>query len=190
MIAIFVDADACPVKREIYRVAERHAVEVHVVANSFIAVPRDPRIHLVVVGSELDAADDWIAERVDCRHIVITADIPLAARCLGVGARTLGPDGRPFTEDSIGDALAARQLHAELRAAQARGDELAVTGTLALHGAERPVVVSARRDARGWSAEVRLHQPDFGIRPYRAMLGTLRVQADVVVRVVVPAAAQ
>lgn len=114
---IYVDADACPVKREIYRVAERHSVPVVVVSNSFIAVPRDPRIRLVVVGPELDAADDWIAQEVDCRHIVVTSDIPLAARCVKLRAIVLRPDGRVFTDDSIGLALATRNLMTDLRAA-------------------------------------------------------------------------
>jgi uncharacterized protein YaiI (UPF0178 family) len=115
VIAIFVDADACPVKDEVYRVATRYGLPVAVVANAALHVPPGFGAQLVVVGGEPDAADDWIAENVQAGDIVVTADIPLAARCLGAGARALGPDGRPFTEDSIGDALAARQLHAELR---------------------------------------------------------------------------
>lgn len=115
MLAIFVDADACPVKDEVYRVATRYGLPVAVVANAPIHVPAGFGAQLVVVGGEPDAADDWIAAHVEAGDIVVTADIPLAARCLAAGARVLGPDGRPFTEDSIGDALAARQLHAELR---------------------------------------------------------------------------
>ncbi|MBK8174747.1 MAG: YaiI/YqxD family protein [Rhodospirillales bacterium] len=116
---IYVDADACPVKREIYRVAERHLVSVHIVANNFIAVPRDPRVNLIVVGSELDAADDWIAQRVDRRHIVVTSDVPLAARCVKAGATVLKPNGQTFTDESIGLALATRNLMTDLRSAGA-----------------------------------------------------------------------
>ncbi|MEB2343767.1 MAG: YaiI/YqxD family protein [Deltaproteobacteria bacterium] len=115
MIAIFVDADACPVKDEVYRVATRYGLPVAVVANAPIHVPAGFGAQLVVVGGAPDAADDWIAAHVEPGDVVVTADIPLAARCLAAGARALGPDGRPFTEDSIGDALAARQLHATLR---------------------------------------------------------------------------
>jgi len=115
--AIYIDADACPVKHEVYRVAERHSLNVYVVSNSFIAVPADPRIHRVVVGSEPDAADDWIAERARRRDIVVTADIPLASRCVKAGAAVLAPNGRVFTEDAIGLALATRNLMTELRAA-------------------------------------------------------------------------
>lgn len=115
-LAIYVDADACPVKAEIYRVAERHNVQVYVVANSFIAVPRDPLIERVVVGSGFDAADDWIAERARRGAVVITADIPLASRCVKAGADVIGPTGKPFTEASIGMALATRNLMEDLRA--------------------------------------------------------------------------
>lgn len=115
-IRIYVDADACPVKAEIYRVAERYSLAVYVVANAWIAVPRDPRIERVVVGDGLDAADDWIAERVGAGDIVVTTDIPLADRCLKAGAAALGPNGVPFTTDSIGMAVASRALMADLRA--------------------------------------------------------------------------
>ena len=118
-VAIYVDADACPVKREVYRVAERHRLTVYVVANSIIAVPREPWIHRVIVGSGLDAADDWIAERADQRAIVVTADIPLAARCVKAGAAVLAPNGRTLTDDSMGMALATRNLMTDLRAAGA-----------------------------------------------------------------------
>lgn len=115
MLAIFVDADACPVKDEVYRVATRYGLPVAVVANAPIHVPEGLGAQLVVVDGAPDAADDWIAENVEPGDIVVTADIPLAARALAAGASALGPDGRPFTEDSIGGALAARQLHADLR---------------------------------------------------------------------------
>jgi uncharacterized protein len=111
-IEIYVDADACPVKAEIYRVAERHSLKVFVVANSFIAVPQTPLIERVVVS----AADDWIAERARRGSIVITADIPLADRSLKAGADVIGPTGTPFTQASIGMALATRALMEDLRA--------------------------------------------------------------------------
>ena len=111
---IYVDADACPVKREIYKVAERHALTVLVVSNSILSLPREPWIKRVVVGEGFDEADDWIAERATQGDIVITADIPLASRCVKAGATVLGPDGRAFTEDSVGMALATRNLKQEL----------------------------------------------------------------------------
>ncbi len=114
---IYVDADACPVKREIYKVAERHGLGVQVVANDIIALPREPWIKRVVVGDALDAADDWIAERVGPGDIVVTADVPLASRCVKAGAVVLAPDGRAFTPDSVGMALATRNLKQELREA-------------------------------------------------------------------------
>jgi uncharacterized protein YaiI (UPF0178 family) len=114
-IRIFVDADACPVKAEIYRVAERHGIMVLVVANSPIAVPRDHLVERVVVPSGPDVADDWIAERAERGDVVVTADVPLAARCVKAGATTLAPNGKPFTESSIGMALATRDLMDQLR---------------------------------------------------------------------------
>jgi uncharacterized protein len=121
-IAILVDADACPVKAEVYRVAERHLLKgvdlkVFVVTNSAIAVPKHPAIERVIVGSGMDAADDWIAERVGPDSIVVTADVPLAARCVKTGAAVIAPTGRPFTEDAIGMALATRNLMDQLRSA-------------------------------------------------------------------------
>ena len=116
-IAIYLDADACPVKNEAYRVAERYGLKVHVVSNSPIAVPRDPLIERVVVGAGLDAADDWIAERVGPGDVVITADVPLASRSFKAGAEVIAPNGRPFTEDSIGMTVATRDLLHGLRAA-------------------------------------------------------------------------
>ena len=115
MIQIYADADACPVKEEIFRVAKRHGLTVHVVSNSRINLPRDPLFRSVVVSGRFDAADDWIEERVTEADIVVTSDIPLAARCLKKGARVLDPKGRVFTEDSIGDALASREVSAFLR---------------------------------------------------------------------------
>jgi uncharacterized protein YaiI (UPF0178 family) len=112
---IYIDGDACPVKAETYRVAKRHAVKTIVVANSAMMVPTDDLIELVVVRGGFDAADDWIVERIGPRDIAITTDIPLAGRCLRNGARVLGPRGYPFTEDSIGEALATRGLMEMLR---------------------------------------------------------------------------
>jgi uncharacterized protein YaiI (UPF0178 family) len=115
-IAIYVDADACPVKTEIYRVAERHRLKVFVVSNAFLNVPRDPRHELVVVSDRFDAADDWIAERAGEGDIVVTSDIPLADRCLKKGAAVIGSNGVPFTTSSIGMAMASRELMSTLRA--------------------------------------------------------------------------
>ncbi len=118
MLTIFVDADACPVKDEIYKVAERHGLEVVVVANSPMRIPAQPaqvKIRLQVVSDGFDAADDWIVERANHGDIVITSDIPLADRCLKKGAYVLGHSGRPFTEESIGDALVSRGISADLR---------------------------------------------------------------------------
>ena len=116
MTAIYVDADACPVKAEIYRVAERYQLKVFVVANSYMNVPRDPRIELVVVADSFDAADNWIAERAGPGDIVVTADIPLADRSLKAGAMAIGNTGVPFTPSSIGMAIANRELLSNLRA--------------------------------------------------------------------------
>jgi uncharacterized protein YaiI (UPF0178 family) len=121
-ISIYIDADACPVKQEIYRVAERHALKgtalkVYVVSNSPIAVPRDmgDLIERVVVGAGMDKADNWIAERARAGDIVITADVPLASRCVKAGANVIAPNGRVFTEESIGMTLATRNLMDSLR---------------------------------------------------------------------------
>ena len=113
---ILVDADACPVKDEIYRVAWRHEVPVRIVANSHLRVPDHPLIERVVVSDGFDAADDWIAEQAAPRSIVITADILLADRCLKAGATVLAPTGKPFTSASIGPAIATRAIMEDLRA--------------------------------------------------------------------------
>lgn len=115
-LRIYVDADACPVKDEIYKVAARHGLPVSIVAGGFIRIPNDPMIERIAAGSGPDAADDWIAERVDNACIVVTADIPLASRCVKTGATVLAPNGRPFSEDSIGMTLAMRNLMTDLRA--------------------------------------------------------------------------
>ena len=112
---IYVDADACPVKDEIYRVAIRLGVPVSVVAGNFIRVPQDPLIERVAAGSGMDAADDWIAERARSGDVVITSDIPLASRCVKLGADVIAPNGKPFSEESIGMTLAMRNLMTDLR---------------------------------------------------------------------------
>jgi uncharacterized protein len=112
---IYIDADACPVKDEIYRVAARHGIGVCVVAGQFIRVPQDPLIERVAAGSGMDAADDWIAERASQGDIVVTSDIPLASRCVKAGAEVIAPNGKPFTEQSIGMTLAVRNLMTDLR---------------------------------------------------------------------------
>ena len=117
MLEIFVDADACPVKEEVERVADRHGLIVHIVSNGGLRPSRNPRLRTVVVAEGADAADDWIAERIGPRDIAITADIPLASRCLKKGAAVLGPTGKEFTADSIGMALGMRDLNRHLREA-------------------------------------------------------------------------
>jgi uncharacterized protein len=114
-IRIFIDADACPVKDETYRVAARYGLQVFVVANTPIQVPRTPDIERVVVGAGADAADDWIAERAGPGAIVVTSDIPLASRCVKLGAEVIAPTGKRFSESSIGMALATRNLMDHLR---------------------------------------------------------------------------
>ena len=114
-LRIYLDADACPVKDETYRVAERYGLKVFVVANSPILVPRAPGVERVVVGTGPDAADDWIAERAGPGAIVVTSDIPLASRCVKLGAEVIAPTGKRFSESSIGMALATRNLMDHLR---------------------------------------------------------------------------
>ncbi|HEY8246055.1 MAG TPA: YaiI/YqxD family protein [Hyphomicrobium sp.] len=113
--AIYVDADACPVKDEAVRVAERHGFVIHFVSNSFMRLPEGPLIRRMVVAEGADAADDWIVEHLAAGDIVVTADIPLAARSLKKSAQVIGPTGKPFTEAGIGMALAMRELSAHLR---------------------------------------------------------------------------
>lgn len=115
MLHIFVDADACPVKPEVYRVAHRYKLGVTLVAGARMRIPDGMNIGLKVVGQGLDAADNWIVEHVDEADIVITADIPLAARCIAKGAHVLSPTGKHFSEDNMGSALATRNLLSELR---------------------------------------------------------------------------
>ena len=126
-IRILVDADACPVKEETYRVAERHRVPVSVVSNAPFRVPTGPLVERVIVSGGFDAADDWIAERAALRQaqgertVVVTGDILLADRCLKAGATVIGHNGRPFTQASIGSAIATRAIMADLRAGMGEG---------------------------------------------------------------------
>jgi uncharacterized protein YaiI (UPF0178 family) len=115
-IRILVDADACPVKEEIYKVAFRRNLPVRIVSNARIRIPEHPLVERVVVSAAFDAADDWIAEQADAGAVVITADILLADRCLKAGATVIGPNGKPFTTASIGGAVATRAIMADLRA--------------------------------------------------------------------------
>lgn len=112
---LYVDADACPVKEEVHRVATRHQLVTHYVSNSWMRLPESPLVRRVVVTEGPDIADDWIAERIQPGDIAITADIPLAARCLKAGAKAIGPTGKPFDNGSIGMALAMRDLQSHLR---------------------------------------------------------------------------
>nr|WP_306249876.1 YaiI/YqxD family protein [Parvularcula sp. IMCC14364] len=118
---ILVDADACPVKEEIYKVAFRHKVPVAIVANSYMRLPQHPLIERVVVSDGFDAADDYVAEAANSASVVITADILLADRCLKADAVVINPNGKPFTEDMIGSAIATRAIMADLRAG---GDQI------------------------------------------------------------------
>ena len=115
MLKIFIDADGCPVKDEVYRVARRYDLEVALVANSSMRTPSDKTVEMIVVDGKFDAADDWIVEHAGDSDVVITADIPLASRCLKKMAMVLGPTGREFTEENIGEALASRELMSHLR---------------------------------------------------------------------------
>ena len=120
-LRILVDADACPVKEEIYKVAWRHDVAVVVVSNGHLRIPQHPLLSRVVVSDGFDAADDWIAAEAGAASVVVTADILLADRCLKAGATVLAPTGKPFTTSSIGGAIATRAIMADLRAG---GDQL------------------------------------------------------------------
>lgn len=114
-VALYVDADACPVKDEAVRVAGRHNLKIHFVSNTWMRLPESPLVHRIIVNDTPDAADNWIADNISPNDIAITADIPLASRCLKVGAAVIGPAGKPFTEQGIGMALAMRDLAAHLR---------------------------------------------------------------------------
>ena len=137
-LRILVDADACPVKDEVYKVAWRHGVAVTIVSNQRIRIPDHPLVSRVVVSDAFDAADDWIAEAADRDAVVVTADILLADRCLKAGAQVLGPNGKPFTTSSIGGAIATRAIMADLRAG---GD--AIGGPAPFAAADRSRFLSA-----------------------------------------------
>ena len=115
MTNIYIDADACPVKEETVRVANRHRLSAHFVSNAYMRLPQGYDVRRVVVSDGFDAADDWIAERAGDGDIVVTSDIPLADRCLKKGAAVIGPTGKPFTLEGIGMALAMRELSRDLR---------------------------------------------------------------------------
>ncbi|MAI78428.1 MAG: hypothetical protein CL917_05790 [Deltaproteobacteria bacterium] len=115
MIELYIDADACPVKEEIYQVASRYGIYVWVVANSRISIPREGGVEMIVVADGPDVADDWIAEHIQKNDIAVTGDIPLAARCLEKGAHVIGTHGQAFDQESIGLALAHRELNQQLR---------------------------------------------------------------------------
>jgi uncharacterized protein len=115
VLEIYIDGDACPVKAEVERVAARHGLTVHLVSNGGLRPSSNPLFRHVTVAAGADAADEWIAEHIGGNDIAITADIPLAARCLAKGARVLGPSGKPFTEDGIGMAVGMRELQRHLR---------------------------------------------------------------------------
>jgi len=122
VLEIYIDADGCPVKDEVYRVAQRYGLKVWVVANDWLRVPEDPLVTRTIVSQGLDRADDWIAQRIGRGDVAITTDVPLAARCVKQGARALAPNGRAFTADSIGSDLATRNLMTSLReAGEVRG---------------------------------------------------------------------
>ena len=112
---IFVDADGCPVKQEIYRVAKRYGLRVTLVANSRMRTPSEKWLEIIIVDGQFNAADDWIAQHASVNDIVVSGDIPLASRCLEKGAQVLAPTGRIFSEKSIGEALASRELLSQLR---------------------------------------------------------------------------
>ena len=121
MIQIYVDADACPVKEEVFRVGKRYGFKVFVVSNGRLRVPACPLVEMVVVTGHFDAADDWIVAHITETDVAVTSDIPLASRCLAKGARVLDPKGKVFTPESIGDALASRELMAYLRDSGVQG---------------------------------------------------------------------
>src|SRR5258708_3989215 len=150
-IEIFVDADACPVKDEIYRVGARYGLKIFVVANAPIRVPSVASIERVVVGAGSDAADDWIAERARAGSIVVTSDIPLASRCVKNGAEVLAANGKRFTEASIGMALATRDLMDHLRATAET-----TSGPQGATPRDRPTFLSALHNSL-----VRLRRPGF-----------------------------
>jgi uncharacterized protein YaiI (UPF0178 family) len=141
---ILVDADACPVKDEIYKVALRRGVAVTVIANSYLRIPEHKLIARKIVSDGFDAADDWIAERANAKSVVITSDILLADRCLKAGAYVLSPTGKRFTDDSIGGAIATRAIMADLRAGAVGGN---IGGPAPFKKEDRSRFLSALDDA-------------------------------------------
>lgn len=153
MTEIYVDGDACPVREEVYRVADRLGLMVYVVANGArpIRPPQRPNVRLILVGDRADEADDWIAERIAAADVCVTADIPLASRCLKKGARAVSPNGKPWTADNIGPALAGRELARHLREIGTGGGGPAPFGKAdrsRFLGALDAAIQAARRDAR------------------------------------------
>jgi uncharacterized protein YaiI (UPF0178 family) len=162
MTEIYIDADACPVRDEVYRVAERMGLVVHVVSNGSrpIRPPINPKIHMVTVSEGADIADDWIAERVTPSDVCVTSDIPLASRCLERGARALSPKGHHWTADNIGSALAGREISRHMREVG-----MATGGPSALTKADRSKFLAALDNAvqaarRAVPARPVLRQPD------------------------------
>ena len=115
MLTIYIDADACPVKEEVLRVADRHKLDVFLVSNSWMLMPVGPQVQKIVVSEGADAADDWIVEHIEEGDLVITSDIPLASRALKKNAYALGPTGKAFTPNNVGTAMAMRELNSHLR---------------------------------------------------------------------------
>ena len=162
MLNIFVDADACPVKEEVYRVARRYGLPVTLVANARMRIPNEERIRLEVVAGGFDAADDWIVAHVQPLDIVVTSDVVLASRCVKAGARVLGPNGKPFTEDNVGQAVAMSDLMADLRGA---GEITGGPPPMQKRDRSRflqkldEVIQAIRREARPNSANKRFQNP-------------------------------
>ena len=115
MLTLYIDGDACPVKAEALKVADRHKLEVFIVSNGGLRPINNPRVHMILVDAGADAADDWIAERAELGDIVVTADILLADRCIKNSAQVLKPNGKIFSDDNIGDTIAGRSVSAHLR---------------------------------------------------------------------------
>jgi uncharacterized protein len=146
-LQIFIDGDACPVKDEIYRVAARHGVPAVLVSNSYIRMPEHALLSRQIVTDGFDAADDWIAERAHAKSVVITADILLADRCLKAGAKVIGTTGKPFTDDSIGAAVATRAILADLRVGIAETGAPRAGGPAPFTKADRSRFLSALDEA-------------------------------------------
>lgn len=146
-VQIFIDGDACPVKDEIYRVAVRHVVPAVLVSNSYIRMPEHALLSRQIVTDGFDAADDWIAERAHAKSVVITADILLADRCLKAGAKVIGTTGKPFTDNSIGAAVATRAILADLRVGITETGTPRAGGPAPFTKADRSRFLSALDDA-------------------------------------------